>query len=405
MRHATIITVLGLTMALAGPLPAAARVRDCGAFADRLAALEADPNVKPSRVMKLARRYAGHCVALNQIQVLGSHNSYHIQPRPALFAALLAFLPETIAWEYTHLPLPEQFATQGIRQIELDLFYDPDGGLYGNRPVLSLLGDDPMAPPALFEPGLKTFHVQDVDFESTCLTFVECLQDIRSWSRSNRRHLPLVVLIEVKDDPIPDPLALGFIIPLPFEADAFDAVDAEIRSVFPRRRLITPDDVRGSHATLEEAVLQEGWPTLRESRGKVLFLLDNGGAKRDLYVAGRPSLEGRVLFSNANPGDADAAFVKRNDPIGDTDIPSLVQAGYLVRTRADADTVEARSGDTVPRDAAIASGAQYVSTDYPVPNPDFGTGYFVEIPDGAPGRCNPLNAPAGCRNDALERLR
>jgi len=405
MRHGFVCSVLALLVGLGAATPAAAKVRDCGALADRIAGLEADPNANAGRVAKLARRYADHCVHLNEIQVLGSHNSYHIQPRPALFAALVAFLPETIAWEYTHLPLPDQFESFGIRQIELDVFYDPNGALYHNRPVLELLGDDPIAGPEMFLPGLKTFHVQDVDFESTCHSFIECLQDIDTWSRSNRKHLPLVVLIEVKDDAIPDPLALGFIVPLPFEADAFDAVDAEIRSVFPERRMITPDDLRGSHATLEDAILADGWPSLRDARGKVLFLLDNGGAKRDIYTAGRPSLEGRVLFTNANPGDPDAAFIKRNDPIGDTDIPSLVQAGYLVRTRADADTVEARSGDTGPRDAALASGAQYVSTDYYQPNLDFGTGYFVEIPDGSPGRCNPSNAPAGCRNDALERLR
>jgi hypothetical protein len=45
-----------------------------------------------------------------------------------------------------------------------------------------------------------------------------------------------------------------------------------------------------------------------------------------------------------------------------------------------------------------------VSTDYPVPNPEFGTGYFVEIPGGAPGRCNPVNAPAGCRTPFIELL-
>ena len=54
--------------------------------------------------------------------------------------------------------------------------------------------------------------------------------------------------------------------------------------------------------------------------------------------------------------------------------------------------------------AALASGAQWVSTDYPVPDPDFGTGYFVQIPDGSPARCNPVNAPPGCRSAALETL-
>ena len=104
------------------------------------------------------------------------------------------------------------------------------------------------------------------------------------------------------------------------------------------------------------------------------------------------------------PGSADAAFVAQNDPLADpARIPALVQAGYIVRTRADADTEQARTGDTTDRNAALASGAQYVSTDYPVPNPDFGTGYFVEIPDGVPGRCNPIAAPVGCRSSALER--
>ncbi len=95
--------------------------------------------------------------------------------------------------------------------------------------------------------------------------------------------------------------------------------------------------------------------------------------------------------------------MKRNNPLGGIEeIQDLVSRGYIVRTRADADTLEARFGMTTRRDAALASGAQFVSTDYPVPNPDFGTGYFVEIPDGAPARCNPVNAPAGCRNGALE---
>jgi hypothetical protein len=113
-------------------------------------------------------------------------------------------------------------------------------------------------------------------------------------------------------------------------------------------------------------------------------------------------LDGRVLFTNSSPGSADAAFVERNDPLS-ADIPGLIETGYIVRTRADADTEQARSGDTTDRDAALASGAQYVSTDYPVPDPALGTGYFVEIPGGAPGRCNPVNAPPGCRSAPLER--
>lgn len=342
-------------------------------------------------------------VRLNQVQVLGSHNSYHIQPKEPLFSALLAFSEAFRGIEYTHLPLDVQFETQGIRQIELDVFADPEGGLYSVRKINSVFMQDTSANiPALLDPGFKVLHIQEIDFETTCYTFVECLETIKAWSDANPRHLPIMVLVELKDDPIPDPLMLSFVIPVPIGRPEMDDLDAEIRSVFPPEQLITPDDVRAGAARLEDAVLAGGWPTLREARGRVLFCMDNGGGKRRDYLRGRPNLEGAVLFTNANPGDADAAFVKRNDPINDVDIPALVAAGYIVRTRADADTEQARTGDTTQRDAALASGAQYVSTDYPVPNPAFGTGYFVEIPGDGIARCNPINAPPECADALLE---
>lgn len=341
---------------------------------------------------------------VHQIQVLGSHNSYHIQPQPALFSLLRAF-SEVLAqsFEYTHLPLGEQFAMQGIRQIELDVFTDPEGGLYAERAgQRAATGDGASGIPALDEPGLKVFHVQDIDFETTCYTLVECLTDVRDWSDANPGHVPIFILIEAKDEAIPDP-GLGFVVPLPFGAADFDTLDAEIRSVFSEDRLITPDDVRGDYDTLEQAVLAKGWPTLGQARGKVTFALDNGGEKKAIYTEGHPSLRGRVLFTSALPGEDEAAFVKLNDPIGDFDlIQELVAQGFLVRTRADGDTVQARTGDTTQRDAALASGAQFVSTDYPVPNPDFGTGYFVEIPGGTPARCNPISAPPDCTSLDIE---
>jgi hypothetical protein len=158
------------------------------------------------RIARLARRHADRCVDLNEIQVLGSHNSYHIQPREPLFGLLVAFSPEFLAWEYTHLPLDVQFETQGIRQIELDVFADPEGGLYARRRGAVALGIDPMTPPELHQPGFKVLHVQDLDFETTCPTFVACLQTIKAWSDANPRHLPIMVLVEAKDEVIPDPL-------------------------------------------------------------------------------------------------------------------------------------------------------------------------------------------------------
>ena len=46
-------------------------------------------------------------------------------------------------------------------------------------------------------------------------------------------------------------------------------LEDEIRSELEPDDLLTPDDVRGSSATLEEAVTTDGWPTLGATRGKV----------------------------------------------------------------------------------------------------------------------------------------
>jgi Phosphoinositide phospholipase C, Ca2+-dependent len=350
------------------------------------------------------------CLRLNQTQVIGSHNSYHVQPQEPLWSALSAFDPLLAAGlEYTHSLLDMQFDGEEVRQVELDVFADPAGGLYDQRVVLPLLGlpaDSGM--PELEQPGFKVLHIQEIDFESTCWTFVQCLRQVKAWSDSHQRHLPIAILVELKDGPIPDPLQIGFVQPHPIGPAELDALDAEIQSVFPEHQLITPDDVRGSHTTLEEATLTDGWPTLGAARGNVLFLMDNGGYYRTDYLTGHPNLEGRVLFTNADPGQPDAAFVKRNDPLGTNTavIQDLVARGYLVRTRADADTVQARTGDIAQREAALASGAQFVSTDYPVPGraAAFGTDYVAQIPDGDPARCNPINTGTRCRNDTLERL-
>ena len=403
-------TVIAL-IAVALLLPSVARAewgeksRACPRWEAQLAALEQAGQTDTQRYMRIRNRIADRCVAMNEVQVLGSHNSYHIQPKPALLAYYLNIGTVFEQWQYTHPPLDVQFETQGIRQIELDVWADPQGGLFARRGGLVLINENPNAPVGspLYEPGFKVLHIQDYDFGSNCLTLVDCLETIKSWSDKNEHHLPLVVLLELKDDTVPDLGVGGVAAPVPLGPAEMDALDAEIRSVFSARRLITPDKVRRGRPTLEQGVLEVGWPRLGVAREKIMFLMDNGGHYRTDYLAGHPSLEGRVIFTSAGPGNADAGFIKMNDP-QDPTIPDRVADGYLVRTRSDADTLDARANDTTDRDAALASGAQFVSTDYPVPDPQIGTGFFVEIPGGMPARCNPVNAPPGCREDALERL-
>ena len=342
---------------------------------------------------------------LNQLQVIGTHNSYHVEASPAEEALRASVDPAGEAsLEYGHPALGTQLSEENIRQIELDVFADPTGGLFAAPLIRTLTGEGPYDP-AMQRPGFKVLHVQDIDYRSTCLTLQDCLTAIKTWSDAHRSHVPLAVLLELKDEPIslpgvPYPLA----VPVPWTAPLMDALDAQIRSVFPEHRLLTPDDVRHGAPTLESAVLHRGWPTVDEARGRTMFLMDNAGTYRTSYLAGHPSLRGRVLFTNATPGQPDAAFVEENDPTGAAGarLADEVRRGYVVRTRADADTVQARTGDTTQRDAALASGAQWVSTDYPVPGlaSRFGTGYVAQLPGGVAVRCNPVTAPRACRAPA-----
>ena len=330
---------------------------------------------------------------MNQVQYLGTHNSYHIRAQQDAFDLLSAFYADLArTLDYTHRPLQEQFEMLGIRQIELDIFHDPEGGLYANRSVRTLFEESAASNiPALSEPGLKVFHVQEVDYETTCYTFVSCLQEVKAWSDANPDHLPITVLVEAKDDAIPDPLNLNFAIPIEFGLEALNLIDSEILSVFPTGQLILPDDVRGEFVTLELAVLSQGWPLLSEVRGKIMFALDNGGDTRENYIAGHTSLEGRVLFTDSPTGTPEAAFMKKNSPSNPGEIAALVEQGYMVRTRADADTEQSRTNDTTRREAALSSGAHFISTDYPEPNLEFSE-YQVTIPGGGIARCNPINA-------------
>lgn len=339
-------------------------------------------------------------IKLNQIQIIGSHNSYHAGLTPGMAAYLQKKNPKAAdALDYRHPPLDVQFSN-GVRQVELDIFADTKGGRYAqpSGPKLiadaGLPADPPFDPDGLFlKPGFKVMHVQDIDYNSNCQPFTNCLSVILNWSQAHPGHLPLFILVENKDG--------GKRAPYQVEAEAFtpvvfDALDQEIRSVIPSSKMITPDDVRGKRGTLEEAILTDGWPTIDSARGKIIFLLDQRRSEL-AYVEGHPSLRGRVIFTNAAPGSPDAAFVEVNDPLTDPAlIPNLVRKGYLVRTRTDADTKEARTGDTTQRDAALDSGAQILSTDYPFDEKASWTGFHVSFPEGGIARCNPVLKPANC---------
>jgi hypothetical protein len=243
-------------------------------------------------------------------------------------------------------------------------------------------------------PGLKVLHTPDIDYRSSCPTFVACLAQVRAWSRAHPDHAPILILLNLKEDRLPLP---GAVATLPFDVAAMDTVDREIRSVFAEAEIVTPDQVQGAAATLREAVTTRGWPALGAARGRVIFALDAGSRHVALYRGERRSLEGRVMFVNTDEASPAAAYLTLNDPVRQAGrIRAAVRTGFLVRTRADADTAQSRANDPSQSVAAFASGAQYVSTDYLWPDMRFSP-YTVRLPGGVRARVSPAAVSESAR--------
>ena len=366
---------------------------------------------------------------LNQIQVVGTHNSYSqgIDPRlmamaeaivgPKLMArnASLSGAAKAAALEYHPNPgslsqglnyrytsLASQLDA-GMRSLEIDINNDPEGGRYAHPAGYAALKAKGIVDPLplnsmdMDKPGLKVFHIADFDVRSSCNLFRKCLGQLRTWSDAHPNHEPIFILVEAKSDPLP--IFPGSTKPLPFDAKAFAEMDASIYDVIGRDHLVTPDAVRGDYPTLEAGVRAHHWPTLQASRGKFVFLLLTALDPIALaaYHEGHPNLEGRAAFLRASPGDSYAAFLLMdNATMRAKEIPALVKQGYLVRARADIETYEARINDPARAIQAFRSGAQIVSTDFYKPGNGYGTPYVVRLPGGGAARCNPVNAPPGC---------
>ncbi len=331
---------------------------------------------------------------LHQIQVIGTHNSYHLAPAPEIMS-LIGLTGKSVAEaiDYSHPNLETQYAKYGIRQIELDIYADPDGGLY-SQPVGKRLAQQTEPDPRMAfdfdtlmkRPGTKIIHAPGFDFATHVPTLKMALEQTVAWSKSNPGHLPILILLEIKESAT-GPAGVK---PLKYDRSMLDALDEEIRGCVEARMLISPDSVRGEYKTLREAIETQGWPTLENLCGKIFFALDNTDSLKDRYLEDHNVLQDRVMFVSVGAEHPAAAWMKINDPIRDFErIQQCVNKGFLVRTRADSDTQQARKNDPTQRDKAFASGAQFISTDYPIPDSRW-SDYSVQWPQRAVYRRNPI---------------
>ena len=283
---------------------------------------------------------------LNSLRMIASHNSYHLEPdwiRRTLIG--LAEPEEPGKLRYSHQTLWEQLEN-GVRSFELDIRSRRNRFTIIHVPLVDNRGPNPDLPLSL--------------------------REIVLWSERHRDHVPIIVLLELKSDWM-------FLDPglKDWDGSTLDRLDELVVSVIPTDQLLTPAMVRRDAPSLVDGIEQYGWPTLGEARGRIMLVVHTNEKIDPLYVAGDPGLSGRPMFTSRSGEEApsedlssgvarpDAVVVIHNHPDPEW-IAALTEAGLIVRTRADGDgsfTIEQRM-------AALASGAQIISTDLPPGHPN-----------------------------------
>lgn len=329
---------------------------------------------------------------LNQLQLIGTHNSFKLS-MPEKELKLINLFDNKAALELDYgfdKTLTEQLE-QGARLLELDLYYDPLGGRYA-EPLMSsipFIGSAHPKPDLMNKPGFKVMHVQDVDYRSSCYLFSQCLEQLKSWSEQNNSHLPVMVLINLKQE---DLGIWGTTTPLLYDKEAMVALEQELISVMSTK-LVTPNVVKAGSQSLSQTIKHGGWPELGDLKGKFIFLLDSEISVLEKY---NKVVNTGSLFSSWPETHPEAGIFVINDPIGkQSEIQKLVRQGFIVRTRADANTYEARNNNKTRMQAAFDSGAQFIATDYLEANFRLSP-YKVAFNNGKLQRCNPLLTSKNC---------
>lgn len=161
-------------------------------------------------------------IRVNDVQVRGTHNSY-VPPLP---------------------PLDRQL-DEGIRQLEVDVWAQPDG-------------------------SLAVFHSL-ADRRSTCPTLDACLAPVRIWLETHRRSLPVFLIVEDK-------------------AGSPEAIDAAVQAALPGRLLVRPAEV-----------VDGRWPALAEARGRAIGVLIGTEARTTAMFTYASSGPQRAITSRPDP--------------------------------------------------------------------------------------------------------
>ena len=280
-------------------------------------------------------------VKLNEIAILGTHNSY--QTLATKETRFLMNIIDTITlkklglntFDFEMDTLTEQLET-GIRNIEIDIeTLDKDGKV-----------------------EFKVTHNSIVDNASSAYDFEKALKEVKMWSDNNPGHVPVIIIVEPK----------SFVVEVggfhKFSLDYAKEVDKLVASVFGDT-LLTPADMLRDYSSFKEMRENDDWISLKEARGKVLVLLHDCDVTES-YIAIDESIKTQKMFPMLRYDDRNesyTSFILENDAwrAAERKAESVDECKLIVRTRADKYPNYSTERYEVTKDC----GSQIITTDFP----------------------------------------
>lgn len=279
-------------------------------------------------------------VKLNEISVMGTHNSYQLLaslPKRALMRTLqiISFGKVENKAVFEMDTLTEQLE-HGVRNLEIDIETVDDNGN-----VSFIVTHDPI-----------------LDNVSSCYDFGKALEEIRLWSDHNPGHFPVYLLIEPKGEVPQKNNMQNFSVEYALE------LDKTIRNALGDK-LLTPKLVMGDYASFEEMRENDSWPELKDCAGKIIVLLHDCSVTKS-YINVDTSIRTQAMFPMLRFDSIDkpyTSFILENDPAAAVKNNKITvdEKKIMVRTRADDYPHFSEERYLM----AESCGSHIISTDYP----------------------------------------
>ena len=279
-------------------------------------------------------------VRINEIAVIGTHNSYQMTETGAnrMVMKLLSFITFGAVQDKTAFEM-DTFTQQlehGVRNLELDVETADDKG----------------------DISFVVSHHPLLENVSSAYDFEKALEEIALWSDNNPKHLPVYLLIEPKGHVPPVNNLKSYTVEYALE------LDNVIRQTLGDR-LLTPKDAMGDYATLEEMRMNDSWPTLESAAGKIIVLMHTCDVTPE-YIAVDETISTQAMFPMLSFEDIDkpyASFILANRPqiAAKNSSKTIGEKNLMVRTRADSYPTFSEERYSYTEEC----GSHIITTDYP----------------------------------------